>query len=487
MTRIPYAASALLLLSAVLLSCGTESSDPTAATTPADHTETAIIEAETEYHADYLPDADYNGYEFRVIGYSDSYPVDFEKETGAIIDDAIYRRNRKVEEEYNIKIKATQYPFTNYTEVSSIFTKAGRAQSDDFDLAALIFSDAYDAVLEGLAPTASNLPIVDLTANRPWYQNSINESVTISGVGLLCYTAYDTYPGGGCLIFNKNLVAELDLDDPYTMVDNGTWTLDVMYKMGLEAISDLDGNSSFSTADRFAFIGEWDNMSALAYTGSGVKLVEIKEGIPTVSQDERLIEAFTTMQEYTKQKGYFLDTFKEFGTAESSRLQGYSLFKQGQSLFVVTMTSLLISLGDMEDDFGILPYPKWTAEQDRYYCYPISEEIAIPLSCSADLERVMVIKEALAIESLNEVYPMYYENALKNRYIRDNESLRMLELIVDSTLLDLGQNPFWDEIRSPWQKTLESGKPNFASAVDKNLKKSQKALDKLMEMINSIK
>ena len=99
----------------------------------------------------------------------------------------------------------------------------------------------------------------------------------------------------------------------------------------------------------------------------------------------------------------------------------------------------------------------------------------------------MVIKEALAVESLNLVYPAYYDNALKNRYIRDEESLRMLDLIMNTTVLDLGQDPFWDIIRTPWLDTLQSGKPNFASKVEKNLKKSQKALDELMAMVDAIK
>ena len=156
-------------------------------------------------------------------------------------------------------------------------------------------------------------------------------------------------------------------------------------------------------------------------------------------------------------------------------------------MFVITSTTTLTSLGDMEGDYGILPYPKLNEEQDRYYCYLGSSEIALPLSCSSDLERVCVIKEALAVESLNHVYPAYYDNALKNRYIRDEESLRMLELVVNSVVLDLGQNPFWDIIRTPWLNTLQSKKPNFASAVEKNLKKSQKALDDLMAMIDTIK
>jgi len=132
-------------------------------------------------------------------------------------------------------------------------------------------------------------------------------------------------------------------------------------------------------------------------------------------------------------------------------------------------------------------YPKLNEEQDRYYCYTGSTEIALPLSCSSDLERVCIIKEALAVEALNQVYPAYYDNALKNRYIRDEESLRMLELIVDSVVLDLGQNPCWDIIRQSWLKTLQSGNPNFASNVTSNLKKSQEALDKLMALVDAIK
>ena len=481
-----YAIPAMLLLSALLLACGGEAGLTTEDTNAAPTTSEAVTE-DTSYRAEYLPDVDYNGYEFRVIGYSDSYPADIEKESGVIIDDAIYRRNRKVEEEYNIKIKATHYPFTDYLQVSDAFTKAGRAQSDDFDLAAMIFRDAYNSVLEGLAPAASTMPIVDLDANRPWYNNSLNESITIDGVGLFCYTAYDNYPSGGGLLFNKALVSELDLDNPYELVDNGTWTNEAVYKMSAEVISDLDGDGKYGPDDRFAFITEWDRLTVLAYYGTGITLVEMIDGIPTVSQNETLFDTFTVLQEYTNQNGFFLDTFKQYGQAESSRDIGYNLFKQGHSLFVISSTNLLTSLGDMEDDYGIVPYPKLNEEQNRYYCYLGSSEIALPLSCSADLERVCIIKEALAVEALNEVYPAYYDNALKNRYIRDEESLRMLELIVNTVVLDLGQNPFWDVIRTPWLNTLQSKKPNFSSAVEKNLKKSQKALDELMAMIDAIK
>ena len=90
------------------------------------------------------------------------------------------------------------------------------------------------------------------------------------------------------------------------------------------------------------------------------------------------------------------------------------------------------------------------------------------------------------IESLNEVYPTYFENALKNRYIRDEESQRMLTLMMETVVHDFGQAPFWDIIRTPWADTLMSGKPNFVSAVEKSMNKSQKALDEMMDMVNAV-
>ncbi len=83
----------MLLLSALQISCGGE-----AGTTTPEETDTApVTQAVTEdtgYRAEYLLKVDYNGYEYRIIGYSDSYPPVIEKETGAIIDDAIYRRQQ---------------------------------------------------------------------------------------------------------------------------------------------------------------------------------------------------------------------------------------------------------------------------------------------------------------------------------------------------------------------------------------------------------
>lgn len=468
----------LLVTASLAAACGDTAEKPAEDTKPTVTTE-AVTE-DTSYHADYLPDVDYGGYEYRVLDYEE-YPIEIGEQSGSIINDAIYTRNRLIEERYNIHFVAKTFLYTNYPDVKSEFDRAGRAQSDDFELAELTFRDAYNTILEGLAPAAACLPCTDLT--QPWYKQSINDSLTIGGVALMGYTALESMPGGGGVIFNKKLVNDLDLDSPYDLVDNGTWTIDKFYAMGMEAISDVDGNGKYEVGDRFGMITEWDRISMVAYYGSGHMLVHLEDGIPVASTEELLVDAFTNCLEYSNTPGFMLDTFKTFGQAESSRVEGYQLFKQGQGMFLVTGTSTLTTFGDMEDDYGVVPHPKWSEDQDRYYCPPNYGTLA----CSTDLERVCVIKEALAVESLNIVTPAFYDNALKNRYLRDQDSVRMVEIISQSGIVDLGQSPWWDIVRAPWQNTLVSGKPNFASAVEKNMPKCEDAINKMLEMVERIK
>ena len=482
--------SALLLLlvmltSPLLYACGNTGTEGADTADTSAQTEVGT-EAETEfrYKADYLPEVTYDGYEYRLISYEE-HPSHMEEATGEVIDDAIYERNLLIEETYDIRFSQILYPITDYSKVTELVKNTARAQSDDFDLANMNFQGAYYAVLEGYVPAASNLPVADLS--QPWYVNNTNEGVTFDGVTLLGFTAFDKKPGGTGLIFNRAIITNLGLDDPYDHMDEGTWTVDVMYSMAESAILDVDGDGKMTAGDRFGFITEWDRIGMVAYVGTGKLLVEVENGIPRVSQSEILFDAFTRCVQYLKLDGSMLDTFAEFGTAESSRYAGRELFKQGQGLFVCTGTSSLTTLGDMEDDYGIVPFPKWTEDQERYYAMFDVDIICVPLACSQDLERVCVIKEALAVESLNITHPAYYENALQNRYLRDEKSLEMLEIITNSVVPDLGQNPWWHIVRTPWQDTLVKKSTDFASAVAKNLPKSEAAIEELMDMVALLK
>lgn len=465
-------------------SCGEDDTQTPTKNTDAITHETSVQEnADTGSHAEDLGDYDFGGYEFRIVAY-DEYPADFNEPSANMIDNSIYERNTHVEEVLNIKFVETRYPYAQYNDVNTLLRNAGLAQSDDYDLYTVVHRQAHSAVLEGYVPAASNMPSVDL--EQPWYLQELNKSLTINDIMLLAYTAYDKNPGGYAVFFNKKIISELDLDNPYQLVDDGIWTSERLYTMAEEAISDIDGNGKMELGDRFGIITEQDNLIDLAYRGSGERLVNFSVDPPAVNTSERLVDVCSMILPYTKIKGFIFNPFSEFGQTEDSRYRGNEEFAADRALFLVRGTDTLTALGNMESDYGIVPFPKYDEAQDRYYVGIDGSRIAVPLGCSADLSRVCIVKEALAIESLRYTYPAYYENALKNRYVRDEESIRMLEIITESNAFDLGASIWSDIVREPWMTNIVSGKDNFISAIQKKEKQANKAIGELLEQVDTL-
>lgn len=98
----------LLLANLLLLAAcgGSEVSNDTTASAGGDTTAAPV---ETEVTDD-IPELDFGGAPFRVLtGVHGTYPVDTysAEETGDVLDDTLYARNRTLEERFNIKFEET--------------------------------------------------------------------------------------------------------------------------------------------------------------------------------------------------------------------------------------------------------------------------------------------------------------------------------------------------------------------------------------------
>ncbi len=475
---------ALLLCVSGLASCGGEDTAAPEAEGETIAETVAETEEETAYAADYLPDVTYEGYEYRIIEYEE-YLLHQEELTGSVIDDAIYQRNMLAEERFDINITSTRYPYAKYGEVGKLLKQAGRAQTDDYDLYFVVFADAYSALIEGAMPPASSLPYTDPT--RPWYYHAINEGMSIDGIMLMAYTAFDKNPGGKCLVFNQAILDDLGEEYPYQMVKDGKWTYDQFYALIEKTGSDADGDGTVSEADTFGFITSTDDYTDFTYYGSGLKLVDFSGEKPVINQNEQLFDMFLKSSAYLTKDYVVLDVYDFYGWTGDAQSKGLDIFTSGNALFAQTNISNLVRLGDMEDNYGLVPYPKWTESQSQYYCGMDGSRIAVPCTGSADLERVCVIKEYLSVESLNINYPAYYEVSLKNRYVRDEESIRMMEIITNATTYDMGCAMDYTAVRGPWMTCLQKNDTSFASAVAANLSKAENVITKLNENTAKLK
>ncbi len=491
---IPKLTSFILLLALLLssASCGEKAAEEETAQSTA----AAVTEAEESVYAADLPDADYGGYVFRLLscaypnGFSIVTLADAEEQTGDLISDAVYTRNVKIEDEYNIVFRADYAEqFFNMTEQ---FRKSVAASSDDYDLNMLICRDAFSLAQQDMMVTVDRLPYVDVT--QPWYVHTINDEISIAGKLFFAYSddAINLFEWTNLVLYNKKTAQDFNLGDFYGEVRDGTWTADVLFSAARSVIADLNGDNVLNDADRLGIISESDFYYPAFWVGAGLKTVQKDaDDIPhlAVEDSDTFYAMLTGLSEATEQEGMFFDMFSDKtatlnkGTGDEQRIAGHTLFSNGVSLFHITNVGTLQNLRAMEDDFGILPVPKRTEAQESYHSRTIDGWLYCVPVTNADLGRTGLVMEAMAAGAKNYLVPAYYETALREKYTRDPDSAEMFDLIYNTRAFDMGDVYWMDPIRNTYVDVLRAGKTDFASATQKKLAAMTKVIDDAIEAV----
>lgn len=126
----------------------------------------------------------------------------------------------------------------------------------------------------------------------------------------------------------------------------------------------------------------------------------------------------------------------------------------------------------MDSDFGLLPTPKATEEQEEYYtdvnpwggvC------LTMPINSAADLTNHGIFLEAYAFEGYNTVMPAYYDILLDYRWSRDPESAEMLDIIYKNRRYDVGAISNWGNYAYDYIALTTSYDLNLASFINARL------------------
>lgn len=421
---------AFLLLVSLLssISCGDAATpDETTAQTP-DGTETTAEET----ISDNLPDADFGGYEFRLFvpeNSKDSYTP--ESETGEIVDDAIYRRNRTVEERFKIKLTSVSSGKTNSDEHLAEIRKLIEAGEDAADMVLGTGKKLSTLALEGYFLNIRDIEHLDFT--KPWWSSGLVDDLTFNGKMFTCSNnlSYDEFAGSKVYFFNKQLIENYRLDNPYDLVFDGKWTLDRLISMTKDTYEDLNGNGSPDENDRYGML------TTISHNAWSVALgipewQKNKDTIDIVAMSNRMLEAFDKIHDwYFNSKG-----LRTYSSGKDENMQEIrKIFGEGRAVFSFGFIGWSGSeYRDSDVDYGIIPYPKFDETQENYRVFLGVNSInmfSIPITVT-NTDRTGVILEALSAEGYRQVIPTYYEIALKDKYLRDEESVQMLDLITAS-------------------------------------------------------
>ena len=103
----------------------------------------------------------------------------------------------------------------------------------------------------------------------------------------------------------------------------------------------------------------------------------------------------------------------------------------------------------------------------------------IPVTVS-DLDRTAVIVEALAYEGYSYLRPLYYETMLQSKYLRDEESVEMLDEYIYTNIgfsVATGSSKLTEVVNS-----VIKGNSEASSAFASNKNTIQSEIDKYIEL-----
>lgn len=475
--------ASVLFCCALLIACG---SDNGGETETGAQTSTPVTEAKTELrYKEHVPAADFGGVEFRVASIASgtqNYGLDYEEDSGDLVQSATYKRNRAIEDRYNFRFVCDFVD--EYMDAQPLLKEQALAGDDNYQLIMMICREAFSSAIEGYILPYSEIPYIDPT--QPWYMKHVNDMLSVNGQHILLYTdeCMSAHTSLSAVFFNKQLVNNLDMADPYQLVRNGTWTQDVFYQMAAEAIYDVDGNGKFEVGDRFGISSESDLFFPAMWVGSTIYTVEKDQNdlpVFTAPGNEKLLSVMDELLEQIDTNGMYLDSFETYEYKEECRATGKQYFADGNALFRFDTVAAVNELRGMEADFGILPPPKYEESQDTYYGRMLDGWLHVPPTSVQNTELLGTVLEALGAESKNYVIPAFFDVALTDKLTRDTDSEEMLNLIFDHVVLDLGDTIWFSAIRSQMTQQLVKNRPVAASFLIKMEKSVQKEIDKILE------
>lgn len=482
----------LALLSAILLSafsCGGEAASDETTASPSGDTTTGA--KETSIYDD-LPKSDLNGMEIKIFGYGaggynyvDSEAFEAEQ-TGEPIDDAIYQRNIDTENRLGVKL-VWDHSFAERDSIAT-YNQSVLAGDDLCDLYVTKAIYAGQIITSGTALPWNDVKSIDL--DKPWYVQNANEQIKLgkNQYGILSDACSTNITMCWIWVFNKRLVNEWKVEDPYEIVRSGDWTMDKAYSITKGIYKDLNGNNEHDADDLYGlYTDAFASIDAFMVSHGIRSMGRDENNYPTLDfYSEKLVKSFEKINDlYWNNEGAYVDTAKPY----DYRVK----FANGLSAFSPMLLNYLIDtdLRSMNDDYGILPYPKLDETQEDYYTHMLGRTgtFFLPITITDEKKEVVGnVVECLSAYSYKMLRPAIYDVSLTGKGVRDDDSLEMLNLVMDSRTYDFsmfleGSFSFKFSPASAYRNNLAKKNTNITSFYDSNKASVESFLDDLVEKI----
>ncbi|MBO4795160.1 MAG: extracellular solute-binding protein [Clostridia bacterium] len=405
-----------------------------------------------------------------------------------VLNSAIEERNNFVEDLLHVVIKEVR---SNNVLNDARNDIQGEGQYDILmpwmDYATTLASDA------SLYDLYSFSDIIHL--DQPYWDQRANADLSFGNK--LFFTTGDfsllTYDCTHAIVFNKKLARDSGCDDMYQLLKDDNWTFDTLWSNAKLVTADTNGVDGMTYEDTWGFYLN-QNFTTSMFIGSGERLTnKDNDDIPQLAPlNDRYSAVVDKIRQIYNDKTstIIIEDYQSqisgkdsdvYSAASRATGEGRALFR---SLAMVDLSEL-----DAYDvEYGLLPVPKYNADQEEYYnivsaflasCICIHNQVEDP-------EMSAAVAEAIAISSTSTVRRAYYDTILKGRRIPDEDGEFALDTIFNNRVYEIATIYKFGNLRELIQTCARSSTDILVSTYTSMEGSVNAAIEDLKDTFDSI-
>ena len=471
---------AALMVLPMLAACGDTGEDNP------DTTAGAVTEGETEKQPA-VAKKDYKDAEFTAIYCADTFNEGYffieedQRKPGNDMDDKIYERILNVEEYLGVELIAESGG--NFQEYTTPLKNAISAGDDSYQM---VMTHQYKDVATLI--TSNYLrdfqDFESLQLEEDYWNYGLMTDLSINDK---MYCGYNDFCLANCYMigFNKDMVAEYAnaVGDLYDQVRNKQWTLEKMIEYA-SLVSRDNGDGVWDDQDTYGFACyAWVPLISFQHAAN---IPIVKRGAdgdfyvsPMVDNKEKIVKLDEMIYDFMNAESTYAwipDIFP--GTHTPLTL------KSDRVMFQIVNNYELVTTKEDDVKVGVLPYPLWDSQQERYQTLSWNGVLGIPTTVK-DENMVGDVIEMLAWYS-EPVNTAFYETLLGSKVADAPEDVEMLRLVWDGQVSDIGlvfssSSNQMDAILYAIPQHVTAVAPAYATHYAKNQKAAERLLNHMFD------
>lgn len=410
------------------------------------------------------------------------------------VNDAVYERNRSVEERLGVRITNVEIDTSDYDEVAGKVKLSVQSGTHEYDVMASPVNGAVPIMIDGVLRDLNRLEHLDL--DKPWWARGFNETASYNGTQFTATGSMllSMYRFSFVTLFNQRLFTDANQPFLYEYVENGTWTLDKQISLVPLFHKDNGNGRQDTEGDVYGFLtGSVISMDPYWSSCEVFILSQNEDDGLTMTFDSSKLQAvmdkLLTLCYVTDQATYVYENHDFDGDQIDIR----DAFAEGNGA-MATLRILELEndiMRGMTDKYGVVPMPKFDEAQKGYRTFlhnqftVVSVPDTLPESREAEIGAVL---EAMASASHRVVRPAYYETTLRTKLAQDPQSAAMMEIIVDHVYMDPGvfYSRELDDFYKYPRTVIQTRKNDIVSHYAGLSKKTNRLLSQLVNKLDKI-